>query len=103
MVTRFIQPSSPDDWLGCSLPNTLEDVDLITQAFAIADSSARSEIECNCNSAGPREGGGWWWNTRLDDLNFQEDIDRSLRYLEARGLLVRHPEQPHLVSFNEKS
>lgn len=70
------------------------------QAFAIADSCARSDIESWTQPVlhQPGEPYKWW------DLESAVEIDaaalaESVRYLEARGLLVRHPNRPNIVSF----
>lgn len=84
-------------------PIMASDCATLADALEIADSCARAEIECSCRNAGPRDGGGWWWNTRHEDPNFADDIAQGLRYLEARGLLVRKPGEPHIVSFNSQA
>lgn len=79
----------------------------VLQAF-LADEGATSDIEISCAEDGAcAETQGWWYDTtKLDgdsvrllegaDLGF---IYRALRYLDLRGLLVRRPGAPHVVSF----
>jgi hypothetical protein len=48
-----------------------------------------SVIECNCTHRSfPDDGRDWW---ELEDMGTAEGLDHVV-YLEARGLLQRHPE-----------
>ncbi len=65
----------------------------------IAYSSARSDIECYCTSENV---GGvtplWWYDiTSAESDEEQEWVTMAVRYLELRGLLLRHPENATLV------
>ena len=64
-------------------------------AYEIADSCARSDIECNC----PRKWGRWYDTTEVDERGDQECVARALRYLDARGLVKHHADAPALVNF----
>ncbi len=71
-----------------------------TLARDIADDAARSTIECDC--PGEQLGTRLWYDTvNLDigDPALAEYIDRTLKYLDLRGLVIRHPQQRHLVRF----
>jgi hypothetical protein len=77
---------------------------LIAQAFQIADSAARSDIECYCQLVRlePLPNGrtrSWYDTADLDELYPREDLDNALRYLEQRGQLIRDPQQPAHVAF----
>jgi hypothetical protein len=79
---------------------TQETIDL---ALKIADSCARSDVECNTAPVGDPSDRFRKW-----DLDSLEDGDRagvmeSVRYLEMRGLIQRDPERPQIVSFPEAS
>lgn len=67
---------------------------LLADAIEIADSCARSDIECNL----PGDETGCY-----DTTATKEDHDawlaQSLRYLEARGLIERSPHARHIVRF----
>lgn len=84
-------------------PIMASDCATLADAIEIADSSARSDIESFCSNAGACEGGGWWWDPRVEDPNYLPDIEQAQRYLEARGLLVRKPDAPHLITFKARA
>ena len=73
---------------------------LHADAVAIADSAARSDIECNCE---------WestdnvrWHDTKNVCINPDEPFDflkRAVRYLTARYLIERKVGDEHLVRF----
>lgn len=64
----------------------------------LADEAARSDIECHMipqKHSGQHY--GKWYDLSVvepDDVDF---IKRAVRYLDWRGLLKRHPENPDLV------
>lgn len=74
-------------------------------AHQIAESSTRSDIECHCVEVDvPPEGAPparrWYDTTRLEVLEDEREfIDDAVRYLEARGLLLRREGATHIVSF----
>lgn len=73
--------------------------DLEALKTEIADDSAVSAVECECEFE-PREGGGWWYDTQsIDDLA-RDEIERALNYLDLRGLVTRKEGAPHLVTFH---
>lgn len=74
---------------------------MLIDAIEIADSSARSHIECSCTAAGGNPVDGWQWDTSTADAADQPIIAQELRYLEARGLLIRKADAPHVVGFRE--
>ncbi|HFQ92054.1 MAG TPA: hypothetical protein ENK29_04160 [Chromatiales bacterium] len=51
----------------------------------IADSAARSDIECNCERA--LSGDVWWYDLSSAGPEDQEWVDDAVAYLTARGLL----------------
>lgn len=70
----------------------------------LADECATSDIESYCHCvARNRAPRGWWYDTsNISGLGVSPDrkfIDRALRYLELRGLLIRRRGKPHVVSF----
>ena len=72
--------------------------DAIAAAVRIADSAARSDIECHCN----RDAGGWYFiGSSVDPDGIW--LPDALNYLDARGVLVRDDRFPQLVKFKEKT
>jgi hypothetical protein len=73
-----------------------------TLAHEIADSCARSDVECHCHAQhhSGRYYGQWYDLTTLEAEDV-EIVGKSVRYLELRGLLKRHPEDRNLVGFGE--
>lgn len=71
--------------------------EIAAMAYKIADSMSMCEIESYCapvESVGCR----WWDTSQPDDVD-EGGVAESLAYLEARGLVVRHPDRPHMVRF----
>ena len=69
-------------------------------AVAIADSAARSDIECNCEWESTDNVG--WHDTKNVCINPDEPVDflkRAVRYLTARYLIERKVGDEHLVRF----
>lgn len=57
----------------------------------IAEGTARSDIECHCLV----DDDGWF-----DTAEEEGDLlAKSVRYLELREMILRHPDDPHLVRF----
>lgn len=77
------------------------DCDLLADAMEIADSCARSHIECTCMHAGGTPTTGLFWDTSQVAPEDRPWIDQELRYLDRRGLLIREPGEPHIVSFKD--
>ena len=69
--------------------------EIAAMAYEIADSCARADIECNC----PRKWVRWYDTSAVDVQEDAECVDRALRYLDARGLIKHHAEDPTLVNF----
>ncbi len=70
-------------------------------AIEIADSTAMSDIELACPTVGGDAKVGW-----LYDVSNPEEIDapfiaQGLRYLDARGILIRQSSNPHIISFKK--
>lgn len=68
---------------------------MLAEALDIADSCARSDLECNVP---PVAGTERWYD--LGGLTGDEDrrwADQAVRYLEMRGQLVRRPGEPQHV------
>jgi hypothetical protein len=64
----------------------------------IADDAARSDIECNLDgSIHSGRHHGWWYTADEIDPERREMIEDAITYLELRGLLKRHPENPSLI------
>lgn len=78
---------------------------LIAMAFKIADSAARSDIECFCTQVGtdgkPGQPGHrhWYDSTTVDDLYPPAEMQEVIWYLEQRSILIRHPVNKAFVSF----
>ena len=69
---------------------------------AIACEAARSDIECNCQMVefGPPS----WYDLISATPEIRADwIDRAVTYLDARGLLLRHPTNPDWVAIKESA
>lgn len=64
-------------------------------AQQIADSTAKSDIEiyCECVLLDNHQ----WYDTVRTPSDDVEWVDQARRYLDLRGLLIRHPQHPHLV------
>lgn len=98
-----------------SQPETLTIPTMWDLAIKIADSCARSDIECNCNwvgengdegIAGEVERGAVWYDTspeRDPELVGAEWLADALRYLEMRGLLIRSEANPALVRVKDEN
>lgn len=82
---------------------------IIADALIIADSAARSDIEIHClaifdhttqrrDRYDIRNPGDPSLHEE-DRADLRETIERALRYLTARGKIVRDPHAPHLVRF----
>lgn len=82
-------------------------------AHQIAYDAARSEIESFCVAEpGLLPVDARWWNTRqLEDTEqHPEDaaaqhgeVQRAVAYLDLRGLIERHPGNPHLVRIKDQA
>lgn len=77
---------------------TAEECAVIADALEIADSCARADIESYCPSKRGAVPGERWYDTD-DGTVDDEAISQCIRYLEARGLLMRDPNDPRIVSF----
>lgn len=83
---------------GGVLPLSPECAAMLADALDGYDEAARSAIESNCGFF--TEPSGDFYDT--GDLDPSDDwakdaIPRAVRYLEARGLIERHPERAQLV------
>ena len=67
----------------------------LADMLEIADSTARSDIECNLPYEG--EGAAIWYDTRLIPNRHGAELEQALRYLEARGQLTHKPDAPHWI------
>ena len=79
---------------------TVAECAVIADALEIADSCARSHIECECLAVGGSAESGWQWDTHTADPDVASLIKLELHYLDSRGLLRRDRTDPHIVSFN---
>lgn len=79
------------------------DSKMLSDAIDIADSTVRSDIESFCRTLDLAEVTvdasvvRTWYDT--SDPKHGEWMPQYLRYADARDLLIRHPQQPHLVRF----
>ena len=71
-------------------PIAAKDCGMLADAVEIADSCARSNIECECK-------GSFEDGYDLASADYPEALEQAVRYLLARGLIERHPEWPDLV------
>lgn len=68
-------------------------------AHELAYELARSDIECHCSSYDCR----WYDTSSVRDLDPETVeavtgwVERSVRYLDLRGLLRRHPDNPAVI------
>ena len=64
----------------------------------LADSAARSDIECYCERYLIDD--AWWHDTESPLAQFaQEELREAIAYLKTRGLVERHSENPGWVRF----
>lgn len=80
-------------------PIAAKDCDMLADAMEIADSSARAHIECCCKTIGGNAKDGLQWDTSTADKEDAATIAQELRYLQRRGLIVRHWAADHIISF----
>lgn len=76
-------------------------ISMLADALEIADSSARSDIECFCLRVD--EDDTHWYSLRSATDDDRQWTEIGARYLDARGLLVKHPTREGLVRFQEAS
>lgn len=71
---------------------------LIADAIEIADESSRDYINCTCVCIEGQAEERWYdtWAVSAED---KEPMRQAVRYLEARALITRHEQRPHLVRF----
>lgn len=89
---------------GCMVLSRAESL-ILADAMDIADVAARVDIESSCVRA-DFAGCLWWCLDNIapgsGDAEYdREVIDRAERYLDARGLIVRHTQNARLVRFVE--
>jgi hypothetical protein len=73
---------------------------VVVDAIEIADSCARADIECNVQPVFLDGNDETWYDLDHVDPEYCDDsgpIHQAVRYLEARGLLDRHPKNPRHV------
>lgn len=73
---------------------------VIKLALKIADSCARSDVECHCAPIGDPPNLQWDLNS-ADECD-HEHLAEAMEYLELRGLVKRDAQRPHIVSFPEQ-
>lgn len=69
-------------------------------AYALADTMAASELGSHCVPVfhvGIRKFSNPWYDTSRCGTGMKRYVKRAVRYLELRGMLVRHPERPELA------
>lgn len=82
---------------GQWIPVPVADGPMLADAMEIADQAAWDAIYCNTSY----EGDHVWHDTTSAHQEDREWIAESVRYLDARGLLIRHPERPELVRLKD--
>lgn len=82
-------------------PILAKDCGMLADAMEIADSCARSHIECSCMHAGGTPTKGLFWDTAQVAEEDKALIEQELRYLDSRGLLIRKDGAQHIVSFKD--
>ena len=79
-------------YLAGAADSALTEVQRLAQE--LADEAARSDmLDCMTEFAAFHD----WYVTEDLDPEDEQWVARAVRYLELRGLLIRHPERPHLV------
>lgn len=73
----------------------MKDSEVTTLALELADETARSDVEVYCGEY--QLSGQRWYDTTSAPPEDVEWVERALRYLDLRGLLIRHTQRPHLV------
>ena len=94
-------PAAPDDDEPTAQHRAERLGETLRLATAIADDSARCDIECHC--VAERMGQHTWYDTRPgatpDGADNADLVATALRYLRLREHVVTHPAQEHLVRF----
>lgn len=76
---------------------------MLADAINVADSACRADIECECRHVGSHDAGHWYDTTQYDPTKYNPEIGAviaiAVRYLEARGILIRKEGEPHVVTF----
>ncbi len=81
-----------------------------TLAVSIADKWARTVIQCACSTrtisndimvpaTAETPDNELWWDLNTAESDGIEKVRESVRYLQLRGSLLRHPEAHYLVRF----
>jgi hypothetical protein len=85
-------------------PIAAKDCTVLAMALDIADSCAVSDIETNCEGTNINpDTFPFWWVYDLNSVHEadKEFVENAVRYLDARGLLVRKEGEPNIVSFKD--
>jgi len=79
----------------------MKDSEVTTLALELADEAARSDIKVCCYETSA-DGHRWYDLTRTppDDVEW---VERAVRYLDLRKLMIRHPDHPQLVRWERES
>lgn len=83
-------------------PILASDCAMLADAVELADSAARSDIECYCDWAGLPFVGRWFDTSKRNPpeaADIAAVVEQAVRYLDARGLLIRDDKRPEVVSF----
>ena len=62
----------------------------------IADSTARSDVECEWQPAEANDL-GQWYIPKTRDPEMQQTLDDAVEYLTLRGMVARHPDHADWV------
>lgn len=76
--------------------STVPDLRTIRMALAIADESARRDVVMYSMRRWPDANTGCWYSTAPSEVAARA-VAGALEYLDARGLLIRHPQYPEYV------
>jgi hypothetical protein len=74
-----------------------EELETLERELAYDGAVANITGYCGWSQTEHNHVGQWWDLTIPKQPDVEDDIDRSVRYLELRGLLVRHPDAPQKV------
>jgi hypothetical protein len=97
LLKSALQPKHAGEPTGAVDLMSMSEIDRM--AHCLAYENASSFLDCNTVS----EGDGWMniSEESIDDHDAFEEIEFGLRYLELRGLLVRHPANPWVKLLDE--
>jgi hypothetical protein len=87
----------PTPYVCGSKRPTREELDALEREMAYDGAVANITSHCGWSQRDPNHVGEWWDIAMPEHTDVEDLISRSTRYLELRGLLVRHPTAPTWV------